>query len=95
MILKALLFFFVAVCNPDDPFACASENYTSERWPGDGSYTDYDVLGPYFTVEDCEAAKKFIPYQYTGEGEGMMKMNPWSDQGESQCFAREVSILLH
>lgn len=93
MWVAALLFFFTAVCNPDDPYACASENYVSDlRWPGGGAYTDYDAVGPYLSLEDCQAARRLVPYQYVGEDEGARKMYPWSDQGESLCWAREVRV---
>lgn len=95
MILPVLLFYFIAACNPVDPFSCASENYTAERWIGEGAYTDYDIFGPYFTAEDCDAARKEIPNRILDSGgEWPRKLNPWSEQGESLCYAREVRVVL-
>lgn len=94
MQLAALLFYFVAVCPLADDFACSSDNYTAERWPGEGAFTDYDVFGPFFTREDCEAFGKVMPHLYVGDGEGAVKMNPWSEQGESLCYAREIRVTI-
>lgn len=94
MTLSALLFYFVAVCSVADDTACASENYTAERWPGDGAYLDYDVFGPFLSLEDCAAERALVPHRYAGDGEGSQKANPWSEQGESLCYAREIRVTI-
>lgn len=88
------MFYFVAVCNPDTDI-CDRLN-AAPRWPGvvqtDGAY---DIEGPYFTFEDCQDGRQIKNYAMAMSEGGYPVSTPWSTAGSSECYAREVLILLH
>jgi hypothetical protein len=89
VVVVALAFWFVAVCPIEDRYSC--EEYSGPYWyEGRGGY---DVVGPYFTREDCLAARTDKP---VGDKlpDGSWRTNPWSPQGESECYAREIRVAI-
>lgn len=93
MIISILLYYFVAVCNPDTDLC---DRYPiAGRWPGFVLTTGaYDVDGPFFSAEDCDTARvmKGVPKPYVETAEGGVEMNPWGTPGTSACFAREIHV---
>lgn len=92
--IKILLFYFVAVCNPDTDLC---ERYSAApRWPGFVSVQGaYDVEGPFFTLEDCKAASALKHVAQPIETPfGPVMVNPWGDGAQSLCYAREIQVTL-
>lgn len=82
--IAALLFYFVAACNPDGD-QCPS------IW--EWSPAEYVVEGPFFDVDECRGARLALPYAYAAADEERPRAaNPWLERGESECYAREVRV---
>ena len=62
--ISVLLYYFVAVCNPDSDLC---ERYPiADRWPGFVmSAGAYAVDGPFFSVADCDEARSTWDVQGT------------------------------
>ena len=90
MTLVALAFWFLAVCNPDMDTCRRYEDIP--MW-GVTADEGWDDDGPYFTLKDCEAARRVKPMG-TFLVMGTALSNPWSEPGESLCYARAIRIVI-